>query len=141
MLNSATVATPVAALVTIAPDTVATPIDSGAFIVQGSTLSHGSWLVLSGTTFAAGSARALLVNGATFTAPTREASAIVLDMVLTAMTELIVGGTTFAPGQTVVVSGITFDIPVSGGGVRVNSKLTQLLRTCPVLQLLLTVLS
>lgn len=53
------------------------------------------------------------------------------DMVSTAMPELIDGGTTFAPGQTVVVSVITFDIPVSGGGLRVNSKLTQLPSNVP----------
>ena len=126
LLDGATLATPVAPLITVAPDAVATPIGTSVFIIQGSTMSKGSSLILDGTTFAASSSGALVVNGATFAAPTTQPSAIVPDVIPTNMPELVVGSTTLAPGQSVVVSGTTFVIPVAGGGIVVNGKLTLL---------------
>jgi hypothetical protein len=123
---------------------------STAFIIApGQTLTPGGALTVSGTTFslpARGSA--VVVNGKTSALGASSPTAVpVLSFGAHTITASISGSSTafiFAPGQTltqggsIVVSGTTFSLPVTGSAIVINGQTSMLSSPNPTLAPVLT---
>lgn len=127
VVNGVTTAVPAVAataapVVTLGGQAVATPVASGAYVLQnGQTLSPGgSAVVVSGTTYSLapsgspGQSESLVVNGVTTALPTAASTGG------SSISEYIIGGSTIAPGGSVVVAGTTYSLPATGAGIVVN---------------------
>ncbi|KAM3417611.1 hypothetical protein BST61_g5847 [Cercospora zeina] len=109
---------PVGAPVTLG-GAIATPVAGGAYVLPGGqTLSEdGPDVVVAGTTYSlANSESSVVVNGVASPLPTAGGVAV------RSMTELILPGTTLLPGSEVVVSGTTYSLAASGGGIYIDGQ-------------------
>lgn len=125
------VAVPQGSPITFGSDEVATPIASGAYVLQGGqTLSPGGSVVVGdGTTYSLAPSGSVVINGVTSAMPT--AGSTIIGMSQDSGTELILDGTTLSPGSTAVVSGTTYSLPAMGGGIYVNGQSSALPSASP----------
>lgn len=116
------VAVPQGSPVTLGNDGLATPIASGGFILRGGqTLSPGgSAVVVDGTTYSLAPSGSVVVNGVT--SPIATAGSAITGLSQAGGTDLILDGTTLSPGSTAVISGTTYSLPATGGGIYINGQ-------------------
>ncbi|PPJ50873.1 hypothetical protein CBER1_07090 [Cercospora berteroae] len=107
---------------------VATPVADGAYVLPGGeTLSEdGPGVVLAGTTYSlADGGSSVVVNGVTSPLPTAGGVAV------GSVTELILPGTTLLPGSEVVVSGTTYSLAATVGGIYIDGQSSSLQNAQP----------
>ncbi|KAF7191821.1 hypothetical protein HII31_06866 [Pseudocercospora fuligena] len=127
--QSSDIAVPVGAPVTIAGE-AATPIASDAFVLpNGEALSAGGTaVVLDGTTLSLAPSGNVVVNGITSPVPI---SGNAITSAADEQSALILQGTTLLAGSSAVISGTTYSLPSTGGGIFINGQSTSLLAASP----------